>query len=153
MNVKSHPFVCIMYVITTPLHQLFRNAQCRFFTFRLTPKVTSWIQWIIGHVFRAVEHFINYRNSSWMQNSSLVLVCKDVCDSLYSAAVQSPCDIEAVAALHGSDSRLHDSGRAQHGQSGVCTREVAIPLEPCLETRTWMDRLHIIVWEGFMYRG
>lgn len=37
-----------------------------------------------------------------------------VCDSLYSAAVQSPCDVETVAALHGSDSGLHDSRRAQH---------------------------------------
>lgn len=38
----------------------------------------------------------------------------NVCDSLYSVAVQSPCDIETVAALHGSDSGLHDSSRAQH---------------------------------------
>lgn len=37
-----------------------------------------------------------------------------VCDSLYSVAVQSPCDVETVAALHGSDSGLHDSRRAQH---------------------------------------
>lgn len=35
-------------------------------------------------------------------------------DSLYSVAVQRPRDVETVAALHGSDSRLHDSGRAQH---------------------------------------
>lgn len=35
-------------------------------------------------------------------------------DSLYSVAVQRPRDIEAVAALHGSDSGLHDSSRAQH---------------------------------------
>lgn len=35
-------------------------------------------------------------------------------DSLYSVAVESSCDVEAIAALHGSDSGLHDSGRTQH---------------------------------------
>ena len=40
--------------------------------------------------------------------------CGNANDSLYSVAVQRPCDIETVAALHGSDSRLHDSSGAQH---------------------------------------
>lgn len=40
--------------------------------------------------------------------------CRNKKDSLYSVAVQRPRDIETVAALHGSDSRLHDSSRAQH---------------------------------------
>lgn len=66
-----------------------------------------------------------------------------VCDSLYSVAVQSPCDVETVAALHGSDSGLHDSRRAQHWHSGVCRGEVAIPLEPCLWTETCRDAVEV----------
>lgn len=92
------------------------------------------------------DSWLSWRNSSWTklrtQKSHIEVSLKRYlkCDSPYSAAVQRPCDIEAVAALHGSDSGLHDSSRTQHRHSGVCRREVAIPLEPCLWTRACRER-------------
>lgn len=74
-----------------------------------------------------------YNDESRVQTQHLQ-GCWNANDSLYSVAVQRPCDIETVAALHGSDSRLHDSSRAQHWHSGVYRREVTIALQPCLQT-------------------
>ncbi len=53
------------------------------------------------------------KNSKIQVVASLQVFLKE-CDSLYSVAVQGSCDIEAVAALHGSNSGLHDSRRTQH---------------------------------------
>lgn len=67
------------------------------------------------HVATDNENTINTaahrRSELYVPDCSIVL---KACDSLYSVAVQSPCDGETVAALHGSDSGLHDSWRAQH---------------------------------------
>lgn len=64
-------------------------------------------------------------------------------NSLDGVGVQVPRDVEAVAALHGSDSGLHDSGRTQHRHPGVCRRKVAVPLQPRLKARTEKNKTNL----------
>lgn len=72
------------------------------------------------------------------QNQSIwerVTVWECNCYSLNGVLIQFTGDVKAVETLHGSDSRLHGLFWPQDGHSGVCGREVAIPLQPSLREK------------------